>query len=101
MGECIINCYSLSSIAKVSLIANCNRLCYAYTMVGMNERIRGKIKEEMKRKKMSINALSSKLDMPRPNLSRLLNGRSGKVPESWQAILDELDLELVVQPKKK
>ena len=40
------------------------------------------------------------VDMEPPNVSRLLSGASGRVPETWQKILDELGLELIAVPKR-
>lgn len=48
---------------------------------------------------MSQGDLAEKLHMERVNLNRILTGRSGKIPESWQRILDSLGLELIVVPK--
>lgn len=35
------------------------------------------------------------------NVTRALNGRSGRVPELWQSILDALELQIVAIPKQK
>jgi predicted XRE-type DNA-binding protein len=70
-------------------------------MDGMNQGIRERILKELKTREISQYKMAQDLDIPQPSVSRLLKGRSGKIPESWQAILDYLDLELTVTPKKK
>lgn len=43
--------------------------------------------------------LGELVHMAQPNVARLLSGRSGRVPETWQRVLDALGLELVAVPK--
>ncbi|RIH90656.1 hypothetical protein Mterra_00258 [Calidithermus terrae] len=68
-------------------------------MSPMTDRVRKAVKERMAQLGMSQGDLAEKLHMERVNLNRVLTGRSGKIPESWQRILDSLGLELMVVPK--
>jgi predicted transcriptional regulator len=68
-------------------------------MSGMNDDIRAAVVLRMAERGVTRYQMAQDLDMDAPNISRLLNGRSGKIPESWQAIFDYLGLELVVKPK--
>ncbi len=74
--------------------------CHNYGMnMDVNEKVRNTVKQQMFKKNLSQTKLAEKLSMSRVNLTRLLSGRSGQVPESWQKVLDELGLELVAVPK--
>lgn len=57
------------------------------------------VRKRMKEKSMSQQDLSELTGIERPNVTRLLTGRSGKVPENWQKILDILGLEITVKEK--
>jgi transcriptional regulator with XRE-family HTH domain len=65
----------------------------------MNKVVTEQIKRVMEKQGVSQGELSRRTGIERPNITRMLSGRSGKVPESWQKILDELGLELVVKSK--
>ncbi len=65
----------------------------------VNEKVRNTVKQQMLRKDLNQTTLAKRVSMSRVNLVRLLSGRSGQVPESWQKVLDELGLELVAVPK--
>ena len=65
----------------------------------VNERVRNTVKQQMLRRDLNQTTLAKRVSMSRVNLVRLLSGRSGQVPESWQKVLDELGLELVAVPK--
>ncbi|WP_217449214.1 helix-turn-helix transcriptional regulator [Deinococcus sp. JMULE3] len=67
----------------------------------MNEQVREAVKQAMAARDMSQGELARQTGLVRPAVSKLLNGTVGKVPDNWQRILDLLDLELVVQPKKQ
>lgn len=69
--------------------------------IGMNEQVREAVRREMERRELSQGELAKLLEIERPNLTRLLSGRSGKIPKVWQDVLDSLDLELVAIPKRK
>lgn len=65
----------------------------------MNEDVRLAVKERLGKRGLSQADLAKAVGMERPNITRMLAGRSGQIPENWQKILDYLDLELVVKPK--
>lgn len=65
----------------------------------MNDTIRKRVRSEMDRADVSTYQLAELVGMKQPNVTRVLTGRSGSIPDSWQKILDALDLELVVVPK--
>ena len=65
----------------------------------MNDRVRQAVKERMKERGVTQVQLAEVTGMQQPNLQRLLAGRVGAVPESWQKVLDALGLELVAQQK--
>ncbi len=68
-------------------------------MDSMNDNIRETVKDRMKARKLTQRELARRTDMHETNLARLLAGRSGKINEGWQKVLDELGLELVAVPK--
>lgn len=68
-------------------------------MNGMNEAVRSAVKTAMKQKGLSQGQLARDLGLERPAVTRLLSGTSGKVPDTWQKVLDALGLEIVVQEK--
>jgi transcriptional regulator with XRE-family HTH domain len=68
-------------------------------MIGMNERVRQVVKAVMQERELTQTRLAEELGMQQPNLTRLLSGRIGSVPENWQRVLDALDLELTATPK--
>ena len=70
-------------------------------MIGMNEQIRRAVRERMKAQSITQVELGEAVGMAQPNIQRLLAGRVGTVPESWQKVLDTLGLELVAQPKRE
>lgn len=69
-------------------------------MAGMNERVRQTVKERMKAQGMTHQELADVTGIKRPNVTHLLTGNVGKVPENWQKVLDALGLELVAVPKE-
>lgn len=70
-------------------------------MTGMNDRVRDAVKETMKQRELSQGELARRLSVERPSITRLLSGTSGKVPQLWQEVLDELGLELIAVPKQE
>jgi predicted transcriptional regulator len=74
---------------------------YDVIMNSMTDSIREMVRESMNQQGISTYRLAQLTEIEQPNVTRLLKGRSGKIPDSWQKILDALDLELVVQPKAK
>lgn len=65
----------------------------------MNERITSAIRRKMEERGLTQVELSEQLNISRPNLNRLLSGRSPQVPKSLQQVLDALDLELTAENK--
>jgi len=70
-------------------------------MTGMNETVRQSVKSTMKKKGLTHQELADLTGIERPNLTRLLSGTSGKVPDNWQRVLDTLGLELIAVPKRE
>lgn len=68
-------------------------------MTAMNEQVRRAVKERMRAQGITQVELGELIGMAQPNVQRLLAGRVGAVPESWQRVLDALGLELVAVPK--
>lgn len=65
----------------------------------MTDSVRALVNQRMAAKGMNRAQLAREVGMELPNISRILNGRSGVMPESWGRILDALGLELVAVPK--
>lgn len=66
----------------------------------MNEQVRQAVKARMKERGITQVKLAQEVGMEQPNVQRLLAGRVGAVPDSWQKVLDALGLELVAQGKE-
>ncbi|GGM02481.1 hypothetical protein GCM10010841_08770 [Deinococcus aerophilus] len=66
----------------------------------MNEQVRHTVRARMKAQGITQIELGELVGMAQPNVQRLLSGRVGAVPDSWQKVLDALGLELVAVPKK-
>ena len=69
-----------------------------YTRV-MNDAIRQVLKQALETKGMSQGELARVLDVPRPNITRALSGRSGEIPTLWVRMLETLELELIAVPR--
>lgn len=67
----------------------------------MNEQVREVVRARMKAQNITQGELGELIGMAQPNVQRLLSGRVGTVPESWQKVLDTLGLELVAIPKEE
>ncbi|WP_231557291.1 helix-turn-helix domain-containing protein [Deinococcus sp. YIM 77859] len=67
----------------------------------MNEQVRRAVRERMQEQGLTQTELGELVGMAQPNVQRLLAGRVGAVPESWQRVLDALGLELVAVPRKE
>ena len=65
----------------------------------MNDTIRQTVRNRMRARALTQRELAKRTDMHETNLARLLVGRSGKINEGWQRVLNELGLELVAVPK--
>lgn len=68
-------------------------------MAGMTEKVRKAVRERMEKLGKSQGDVAEALDMERVNVTRMLSGRSGKIPEKWLELLDYLGLELTVKSK--
>ena len=66
----------------------------------MNEQVRQAVKARMKERGITQVKLAQEVGMEQPNIQRLLAGRVGAVPDSWQKVLDALGLELVARLKE-
>ena len=65
----------------------------------MNEQVRQAVKARMKERGITQVKLAQEVGMEQPNIQRLLAGKVGAVPDSWQKVLDALGMELVAQYK--
>lgn len=66
----------------------------------MNETVRQAVKNKLESRGLSQADLAKAVGMERPNVTRMLAGRSGQIPDNWQKILDFLDLELIAREKE-
>lgn len=66
----------------------------------MNEQVRQAVKARMKERGITQVKLAGEVGMEQPNIQRLLAGRVGTVPDSWQKVLDALGLELIAVSKQ-
>lgn len=68
---------------------------------GVNDEVRRTIKAELARKGIQYQEAADRIGVTPNHLSRMLSDRakSGELPESWQKLLDLVDLELVVRSK--
>jgi transcriptional regulator with XRE-family HTH domain len=66
-----------------------------------DEKIRLAVREAMQKQGMTQAELAARLEIKQPAISQVLTGERSKTSELLLKILDELDLELVVQTKKK
>lgn len=64
----------------------------------MNDEIREGVRAELKRRGLTHAQMAEQLGMPRPQLTRMLTGQSGQVPEAWRKLFGALDLHLTVAP---
>ena len=74
-------------------------LSYRGNMATVNDDIRAAVRIELARRGESQAKLAARVDISPQYLSDVMRARAGNVPEVWQRILDELGLELVVQPR--
>lgn len=65
----------------------------------MNDQIRQSAREAMKTKGLTQEQMASQLGIPRTQVNRMLNGDIGKIPESWAALANALDMEIALRPK--
>lgn len=64
----------------------------------MNEGVREAVRQVMKERQLTQVELAQQLGMTQPALAKMLTGRTGQLPGSWQKVLDALGLRLTVEP---
>ena len=86
---------------STQLISRINMTCQMLicSTEEVNKQVQEAIRQRMRERGLSQEALGEAVGMSQPNIARILSGRSGKVPQSVQEILEVLDLELVAVPK--
>ena len=67
----------------------------------MTDDIRTTVRVEMLRGKRKQSEIAERIGVSRQHLSNVLNGRTANLPKVWEDLLDELGLEIVVQPKRE
>lgn len=67
----------------------------------VNDKVREAAKQAMRERGMTQEQLAQEAGIERPNVNAMLNGKSGKVPSRWEAVLDVLDLEVTATKKQK
>lgn len=70
-------------------------------MTGMNDTVRQTVKTTMKERGLTHQELADLTGLERANVTRLLSGTVGKIPENWQRVLDALGLQLVAVPTEE
>lgn len=65
----------------------------------MTEDIRQAVRIELVKRKMTQGALAEQAGITPQHLSRMMQGSTSNVPESWQHVFDVLGLEIIVKPK--
>ena len=68
------------------------------TIKGMNQDVRDAVRQAMKERQLTQVELAQQLGMTQPALAKMLTGRTGQLPGSWQKVLDALGLRLTVEP---
>lgn len=69
-------------------------------MVNMTEHLRQEVRVAMIRQRINQTELAEKAGLSRQHVSNLLTGHRGKLPEAWEKVLDSLNLQLTVEPKR-
>lgn len=73
---------------------------FRYASVGrMNERVRERARRIIEEKALTQEEIAKLAGIKQATVSRLLNGRLGKVG-AWEKLLDALGLELIAVPKE-
>ncbi len=67
----------------------------------MTDLIRDAVSDRIKSRGMTRAEAAELAGLPRQYVTDLLKGRKGLVPRNWARLLDALDLELVVRPKRR
>ncbi|MCD0169663.1 helix-turn-helix transcriptional regulator [Deinococcus sp. 23YEL01] len=63
----------------------------------MNESILNTVRNEVEKRGLTHQELADQLNMPRSQVTRMLNGKSGRIPDGWAALLHALGLEVVAK----
>lgn len=71
------------------------------TIRRMNDEITAAVRDALAKRNMTQIALAEKVGLTPSYLTSMLQGRRGKVPETWQKILEALDLKLVAAPQSR
>ncbi len=66
-----------------------------------DEQVRLAMREAMNEKGLTQQDLADMLGVKQPSVAQLISGKYGAIPQSLLNALEVLDLELVVQAKKK
>ena len=69
-------------------------------MTDMTDSIRLEVRVHMLKNGISQTKLAEDVGLTRQHISALLTGHRGRLPDSWQKVLDGLGLELVVVPQR-
>jgi DNA transposition AAA+ family ATPase len=67
----------------------------------MTDFIRKAVGERIEARRMTRTEAAAAAGMSAQYLGDLLGGRKGEIPKSWARLLDALNLEVVVRPKRK
>ncbi len=67
----------------------------------MTDLVRDGVSEHIKTRGMTRTGAAELAGLPRQYVTDLLKGRKGLLPKNWALLLDALDLELVVRPKRR
>lgn len=68
-------------------------------MEAMNDRIRRAVRVSLAERDMTQGDLAQRIGVTPQYMSRIMQGKVGKIPAAWTKVLDELGLELVAVPK--
>lgn len=68
-------------------------------MEAMNDTIRRAVRVKLAERDMTQADLAERIGVTPQYVSRIMQGKVGKIPAAWSKILDELGLELVAAPK--
>ena len=78
------------------------KLYVMYIMIdNVNDYIRQEVRIELAKRRMRQSELADKIGRSRQQLSTVLQGQGGNVPDIWLEIFNELDFELMPIPKNR
>ncbi|CAN5694217.1 hypothetical protein BH23DEI1_BH23DEI1_05010 [soil metagenome] len=67
----------------------------------MTDEVRAELRAELARRRLKQKDLADELGMSSTYLSNMLNGQRGQLSIKWQRLLDYLDLELTLTPRRR